>query len=282
MQDEPLRHESVFIKDRTPSPQSSSFSVRERDSVVAMDSIGARMGGSLVGSKSSFLNDTAPHIPPAGKVTAITGESTARCLEYEERPITPPEQRRFRQSTVHEPATIVRHPGRAMDQLKDGPFGRPTIQPDDEGVCYSIKQMHDSDVRQWIEERSEDVYARCAFTQLLRSPAPSRGAPPAALKGAYGPVAASEPVQQAALALQRSLNDLASVFCPSHPQQQAAGAPRKEHAPRAQAPREGRAGRLREEDQRQGTQHPSASSTPGEGASRVLVLPDRNKHPDGL
>lgn len=124
------------------------------------DSIGARMGSSQLGRKSGYLHDTAPHIPPAGKVTAVTGEGTARCLQHDERPTTPPEQRRYRQSAVHEPGAIVRHPGRALDRLAEGPFGRPTVQSPNESVEKYMKQMQSSDLLQWKQDREEDIYAR--------------------------------------------------------------------------------------------------------------------------
>eukprot|EP00951_Prasinocladus_malaysianus_P002628 scaffold18481_cov42-Prasinocladus_malaysianus.AAC.1 len=100
------------------------------------------------------------HIPAAGKVTSISGEGTARCLEYDERPPTPPEIRRYRQSVVHEPGRTVRHPGRVKDRVPDGPFGRETIQPPDEAVSECIKQLPNSDMLAWKNERQEDIYAR--------------------------------------------------------------------------------------------------------------------------
>ena len=125
-----------------------------------MDTIGARMGASQVGRKSGYLHDTAAHIPPAGLVTAVDGQGTAACLVYEERPVTPPEQRRYRQSLVHEPGKIVRHPGRALDALGQGPFGRETVQPPDEKVELVMKQLPGSDLLQWKQAREEDIYAR--------------------------------------------------------------------------------------------------------------------------
>ena len=40
-----------------------------------------------------------------------------------ERPSTPPEIKKYRQSTIHEPGKMVKHYGLADDPVKNGPFG---------------------------------------------------------------------------------------------------------------------------------------------------------------
>lgn len=125
-----------------------------------MDTMGAHMGASHAGHKTRYLQDTTKHIVPAGKVTAVDGDSTHRCLQYEERPQTPPEVRRYRQSVLHEPGQRVRHPGMALDEVKDGPFGRATVQPEDEKVEECIKQLPNSEFMQWKQAKEEEIYAR--------------------------------------------------------------------------------------------------------------------------
>jgi len=140
----------------TSAGSSPSF---KEEKPTAMESIGARMGATHLGQKTHYLQDTTQHIIPAGKVTTVDGDSTHRCLQYEERPQTPPEVRRYRQSVVHEPGQRVRHPGMALDDVKQGPFGRPTIQPDDEKVDKCIRQLPDSEFMQWKQAKEEEIYA---------------------------------------------------------------------------------------------------------------------------
>eukprot|EP00201_Polytomella_parva_P013293 CAMPEP_0175053804 /NCGR_PEP_ID=MMETSP0052_2-20121109/9138_1 /TAXON_ID=51329 ORGANISM="Polytomella parva, Strain SAG 63-3" /NCGR_SAMPLE_ID=MMETSP0052_2 /ASSEMBLY_ACC=CAM_ASM_000194 /LENGTH=474 /DNA_ID=CAMNT_0016318399 /DNA_START=71 /DNA_END=1491 /DNA_ORIENTATION=+ len=96
------------------------------------------------------------HIPASGIVTAYA-ESAKDCLSWESRPPTPPEMKRFRQSTIHEPGKILRHYGVANDPIPEGTFGRKT------NVCESVgavlKNYPSTEISRWKYEQAEKVYA---------------------------------------------------------------------------------------------------------------------------
>uniref|UniRef100_A0A7S2VV15 EFHB C-terminal EF-hand domain-containing protein n=1 Tax=Chlamydomonas chlamydogama TaxID=225041 RepID=A0A7S2VV15_9CHLO len=103
-------------------------------------------------------NNTSPWIRPAGVSTAVQ-ESAKDALTWQERPQTPPEQKKYRQSTVHEPGIIVRHYGAAEDPLPEGPFGDKTKSQPGESVSDYLKGYPNTEIGRWALERSEDVYA---------------------------------------------------------------------------------------------------------------------------
>ena len=53
----------------------------------------------------------------------VSNEGAQFCLSMGERPSTPPEIKKYRQSTIHEPGKMVKHYGLADDPVKNGPFG---------------------------------------------------------------------------------------------------------------------------------------------------------------
>ena len=109
-------------------------------------------------AKTDFQNDyKAGNIRPAG-VTTQFKETAKDALTWNERPGTPDEQKKYRQSTVHEPGKILRHFGTADDKIPDGPFGDKSDLG--QGVAQTIKSFPDSEIARWKLERAEDVYAR--------------------------------------------------------------------------------------------------------------------------
>ena len=53
----------------------------------------------------------------------MSNEGAQFCLSMGERPSTPPEIKKYRQSTIHEPGKIVKHYGLSDDKVKDGLLG---------------------------------------------------------------------------------------------------------------------------------------------------------------
>ncbi len=108
--------------------------------------------------RDKYAGDSkATHIRPAG-VTTSFNESVKDAVTWQEPPPTPPDQKKYRQSTLHEPGKIVRHYGAAGDAEPEGPFGE-TSKPG-ESVARNIKQYPDTELGRWKLERAEDVYAR--------------------------------------------------------------------------------------------------------------------------
>lgn len=108
-----------------------------------------------------------PHIPAAGErskqspVKQSNPDTTATCLSFSERPQTPPHEKKYRQSALHEPGAIVRHFGTAEDPLPEGTFGRATHAKPGESVADYIQSYPQSAIAQWALQQAEDVYARC-------------------------------------------------------------------------------------------------------------------------
>ena len=119
------------------------------------------MLGSVAGSSTykthTYLQDTSQQIRAAGVLTAFN-ESAKECLTWQERPITPPEIKKYRQSVIHEPSKTVRHFGVADDPVPAGPYGRKSVYA--ETAEQNMKAYPQSEIAQWKQERSEDVYAR--------------------------------------------------------------------------------------------------------------------------
>ncbi|QDZ23086.1 hypothetical protein HOP50_09g56260 [Chloropicon primus] len=129
-------------------------------------------GASQLGKKGTFtLNDTSPHIRPAGKTNDVSNEGAQFCLSMGERPSTPPEIKKYRQSTIHEPGKIVKHYGLADDVVKDGPFGyvANTIGERPESVHQVMKSYPTSDLMRWEREQREQVYESAKRDPLGKS-----------------------------------------------------------------------------------------------------------------
>lgn len=107
-----------------------------------------------------------PHVSPAGERPAprtantVNTDTTASCLSFAERPQTPPHEKKYRQSALHEPGAIVRHFGSAEDPLPEGTFGRATHAKPGESVADYIHSYPQSALKQWALQQAEDTYAR--------------------------------------------------------------------------------------------------------------------------
>lgn len=99
---------------------------------------------------------TSAQIRPAGLVTKLN-ESAQQCCSWEQRPPTPPEQRKYRMLSVHEPGKIARHYGAADDPIPEGPFG--VVHRNGESVAEQLANYPTTDMARWQLEQSEDIYA---------------------------------------------------------------------------------------------------------------------------
>lgn len=113
-----------------------------------------------LGRREGYLPDmTMPQVPPAGIKTAIQ-ESAKDALTWQERPDTPGDIKKYRQSTLHQPGVIVRHPGAANDPLPQGPFGDKSAAAEGQNVLETIRCYPDSEIARWKLEQQEAVYRR--------------------------------------------------------------------------------------------------------------------------
>ncbi|KAG2450939.1 hypothetical protein HYH02_004212 [Chlamydomonas schloesseri] len=102
---------------------------------------------------------TQPQIPPAG-ITGKLHETARDALTWNaERPPTPDEIKKYRQSTVHEPGKIVRHPGQADDPTPQGPFGVKSAASGGQNINEALKNYPDSELARWQLEQKEGIYA---------------------------------------------------------------------------------------------------------------------------
>jgi len=131
------------------------------------------IGSANLGQKGAKLN-TTPQIRPAGKVTKFGAEGTRQCVEPDlqegDRPPTPPEIKKYRKSTIHEPGKIIRHYGLADDEVPGGtdrPFGMKNVSGEDVGAV--IQNYPTEELMQWRLERQEDIYASSKNEPLGRS-----------------------------------------------------------------------------------------------------------------
>ena len=109
-------------------------------------------------SREGYSGDSkASWIRPAG-VTTRFPDSITDAVTWSEPPPTPAEQKKYRQSTLHEPGKVVRHPGTANDLLPEGPFGETSKYA--EGVAQNMQAYPSTEVSRWKLDRAEDVYAR--------------------------------------------------------------------------------------------------------------------------
>lgn len=135
------------------------LSKRTRMATVSLASLGRKPG---------YMADmTMPQIPAAGIKTGLN-ENAKDALTWQERPPTPDEQKRFRQSTLHEPGKIVRHPGAYSDAIPEGPFGDKSASAAGQTVVETIRQYPDSEIARWKLEQQEAVYARQAMGSRTR------------------------------------------------------------------------------------------------------------------
>lgn len=108
--------------------------------------------------RDAYASDSkASWIRPAGVVTQYA-ESIKDAVTWSEPPPTPGEQKKYRQSTLHEPGKVVRHPGAADDPLPQGPFGEKSLYG--ESVAQNMQAFPSTEVARWKLDRAEDVYAR--------------------------------------------------------------------------------------------------------------------------
>ncbi|GIL88535.1 hypothetical protein Vretimale_15344 [Volvox reticuliferus] len=103
---------------------------------------------------------TQPQIPPAG-IRNKFDESANDALTWSggRRPQTPETIKKYRQSTVHEPGKIIRHPGLAGDPVPAGPFGVKTAAAGGQNITEAINVYPESELSRWKLEQAEAIYA---------------------------------------------------------------------------------------------------------------------------
>lgn len=105
---------------------------------------------------------TMPQIPPAG-ITSSLAETAKDALTWDPtRPQTPGDIKKYRQSTLHEPGAIVRHPGQAEDPVPQGVFGVKSAAAEGQSVLEALVNYPESELARWKIERAEEIYSRCA------------------------------------------------------------------------------------------------------------------------
>ncbi|KAG2486271.1 hypothetical protein HYH03_015095 [Edaphochlamys debaryana] len=112
---------------------------------------------------------TQPQIPPAG-ITGRMDGSARDALTWSggQRPGTPEDIKKYRQSTVHEPGRIVRHPGLADDPLPDGPFGVKSAASGGQSISEALNNYPNSELARWKIEQAEQNYASSVREPLGR------------------------------------------------------------------------------------------------------------------
>jgi hypothetical protein len=81
-------------------------------------------------------------------------------LNWGERPETPGDVKKYRQSTLNAVGKTLRHPGSADDPIPEGPFGDKSASAAGQNVLEIIKTYPESEIARWKIEQSEAVYAR--------------------------------------------------------------------------------------------------------------------------
>ncbi len=122
--------------------------------------------------------DTSPTVRPAGKLTHVGDEGTHLCMNMDnafdkdgapiQRPSTPPEIKKYRQSSIHEPGKIVKHYGLYDDPVKEGPFGFVPVV-DALGVNEVLRSHPTSELMKWDLENRESIYESAKREPLGRS-----------------------------------------------------------------------------------------------------------------
>eukprot|EP00798_Chlamydomonas_sp_ICE-L_P007391 gene7391-517_t len=121
-------------------------------------------------AKANYGTDNkSTHIRPAGAVTSFA-DTAKDALTWNERPSTPDELKKYRQSTLHEPGKIVKHPGLADDTIPGGTYGdRSFADNTGRNVEACVKSYPDSEMARWKLERAEDHYASSKQEPLGKS-----------------------------------------------------------------------------------------------------------------
>ncbi|GLC45943.1 hypothetical protein PLESTF_000715000 [Pleodorina starrii] len=103
---------------------------------------------------------TQPQIPPAGVANKFDASANdALTWSGGRRPKTPDAIKKYRQSTVHEPGKIIRHPGFAGDPVPAGPFGVKTAAAGGQNITEAINTYPESELGRWKLEQAEAIYA---------------------------------------------------------------------------------------------------------------------------
>ena len=121
--------------------------------------------------RSAYQADmTMPQIPAAG-ITTKLNETAKDALSWNtaERPQTPPEIRKYRQTAIHEPGKMARHFGAADDPVPQGPFGCKSAAAAGQTVVEAIRNYPESEMARWRLEQAESIYARCCSSQTCRT-----------------------------------------------------------------------------------------------------------------
>lgn len=134
---------------------------------------GAHARGQANLGKKGPKYDTSPYIHAAGKLTSDS-ETAKVCFEPElqgPRPITPPEIKKYRKSTIHEPGVVNLHYGLADDPIPGAAegmaYGSKVIGS--EKVAQVIATYPQNEMMLWKRERQEEIYASAAREPLGRS-----------------------------------------------------------------------------------------------------------------
>ncbi len=118
-------------------------------------------------ARDTYIPDTkAAWIRPAGVTTGFN-ETAKDAVTWQQPPPTPSELKKYRQSTLHEPGKVVKHPGTADDPEREGPFGDKTKSMPGESVAAYMKNFPESELARWHLEQAEGIYARCAAERIL-------------------------------------------------------------------------------------------------------------------
>ncbi|GMH38274.1 hypothetical protein BSKO_06158 [Bryopsis sp. KO-2023] len=125
------------------------------------------LGTSQMGSRAYAV--TSDHHIRAAGVTTNFNETTQACMTWEDRPSTPVDIQKYRQSTVHEPGQTVRHWGVAADPVPKGTFGVKSVSLEGENVASYLKCYPETDLGQWLNDRKEHIYASAQGEPLGRS-----------------------------------------------------------------------------------------------------------------
>lgn len=111
---------------------------------------------------------TMPQIPPAG-ITSSLAETAKDALTWDPtRPQTPGDIKKYRQSTLHEPGAIVRHPGQAEDPVPQGVFGVKSAAAEGQSVLEALVNYPESELARWKIERAEEIYSSAQREPLGR------------------------------------------------------------------------------------------------------------------
>mmetsp|Transcript_28766 Transcript_28766/g.70933 ORF Transcript_28766/g.70933 Transcript_28766/m.70933 type:complete len:452 (-) Transcript_28766:47-1402(-) len=135
-----------------------------------MDSRASSYTQPMTGTKQRYV-DTAPQIIPAGKSSRVMGDGAKQCvqpgLDQSTLPPTPPEIKKYRKSTIHEPGKIVVHYGRSDDPIPDKVFGVKSVKL--ESAADLMVGYPTSELMQWRLDRQEDIYASTKREPLGKS-----------------------------------------------------------------------------------------------------------------